>query len=414
MSPEPRSSWEWAAEPEYFGDLPRLNVLWRPIDWRRALVHMLSAIAILYVAATAARVYARKYYLFLPSYIAWSATAPVAAASTPTHVFLLFVDHFEPDYDLARTRRWAERYVALASRHRDSTGRPLQHTWFYPGEQGDAAIMGVLHGLTTGGFGEVELHFHHDYDTVDTLRPQLQAAIKDFQRYGFLRTIDGRTLFAFIHGNFGLDNANGAAMCGVDREIQLLRELGCFGDFTFPSVYMDSQPPIVNRIYAVKDDDAPKSYRTPLPLADLDRGRADLMIFQGPLVFAPTLNMRRLFLDLDDGDIHDAMPATPARVDRWLRANVHVPERPDWVFVKLFAHGISSDGDEDAIMGPDLDVALSYLEHRYNDGRQYVLHYVTAREAYNLARSAARGARGEPSQYLDAVVPPYVADGRRN
>jgi hypothetical protein len=415
VSPEPQSSpLEWGARPECFGDLPRLQVLWRPIDWRRTALYLMSAVAILYLAATAVRVYARKYYLFLPGYVGWVAAAPTAALSgPPTHVFLLFVDHFEPDYDVARTRRWAERYAALASRHRDSTGRPPQHTWFYPGEQGDDAILETLRGLTAGGFGEVELHFHHYYDTAETLRPQLESAIADFQRHGFLKTIDGQTRFAFVHGNFSLDNANGPAVCGVNRELRLLRELGCFGDFTFPSVYLDSQPPTVNCIYAARDDDSPKSYRAPLPIADLERGRADLMIFQGPLVFAPTLNLRRLFLDLDDGDIHEAMPATPARVDRWLRANVHVPERPDWVFIKLFAHGISTEADEDAIMGDDFDGALSYLEQRYNDGRRYILHYVTAREAYNLARAAARGVQGDPREYVDSVIPPYVADGRR-
>ena len=344
------------------------------------------------------------------TYVGASAVTPPRAPG-PTHIFLIFVDHFEPDYDLDRTKRWAWQYAGLASRHHDSAGRPLQHTWFYPGEQIDDEILQTLHGLTAAGLGEVELHFHHGFDTAATLRPQLESAIEDFQRFGFLKTIDGRTQFAFIHGNSGLDNSNGAEMCGVNEELKLLRELGCFGDFSFPSIYLDSQPATVNNIYAAKDDDSPKSYSTPLPVGELDRNRADLMIFQGPLVFAPTLNVRRLFLDLDDGDIHAAMPATPARVERWLRANVHVPERPDWVFVKLFAHGVSSDADQSAIMGPDFDGSLSYLEQHYNDGRRYVLHYVTARQAYNLARAAAQGMRGEPGEYLDWVVPPYVADG---
>jgi hypothetical protein len=39
-----------------------------------------------------------------------------------------------------------------------------------------------------------------------------------------------------------------------------------------------------------------------------------------------------------------------------------------------------------------------------------VLHYITAREAYNLARAAAEGARGEPDAYLDAYVARYQAN----
>jgi len=89
-----------------------------------------------------------------------------------------------------------------------------------------------------------------------------------------------------------------------------------------------------------------------------------------------------------------------------------VPQRPDWVFVKIFTHGVSSDEDEDVTVGASFDAALSHLERRYNDGR-YVLHYVTAREAYNLARSAAEGATGDPGPYFDRPIPRYQADGPR-
>jgi hypothetical protein len=165
----------------------------------------------------------------------------------------------------------------------------------------------------------------------------------------------------------------------------------------------------VNSIYAVRDDAEPKSYDKTLPLTALSDGSADLMIFQGPLIFSKSLNVRHLFLDLDDGDIHANEHASPSRVDRWVRANVHVPKRPDWVFVKLFGHGISTPEEAEAILGEDFDEALTYLEHAYNDGTRYVLHYITAREAYNLARAAAEGATGEPQRYLNAYVKPYRA-----
>jgi hypothetical protein len=136
------------------------------------------------------------------------------------------------------------------------------------------------------------------------------------------------------------------------------------------------------------------------------------MIFQGPLVLAPSWNLRRLFIDVDDANIHAAMPASPSRVRRWVNARVHVPERPDWVFVKVFAHGVSSDEDEDEVVGENFESALTALERQYNDGQRYVLHYVTAREAYNLAMAAASGATGSPSAYLDSEIPPYLASAR--
>lgn len=384
---------------------------WR-ISWPRIVMYAMLAVLALYMGAMAVRVYARKYYVFIPDYVRWMMSTPAASRSTPTHVFLLFADHFEPDYDAARVRQWSARYQLLASRHHDSNGRVPQHTFFYPGEQVTPEIFEALHDLVQSGMGEVELHYHHDYDTAQTFRPKLEAAIADFQRYGFLKTIDGQTRFAFVHGNWGLDNSNGPIKCGVNTELRLLRELGCFADFTFPSIYEDSQPPFVNNIYAAKDDDQPKSYARRLPLSALAGGSADLMIFQGPLIFSPSLTLSRLFLDLDDSNIHIVAPASPARVDHWIRADVHVPARPDWLFIKVHGHGISTAEDIEAVLGPDFESALTYLEQKYNDGERYRLHYVTAREAYNLARAASAGVPGGPEQYYDRPIPPYVTHAK--
>ena len=106
------------------------------------------------------------------------------------------------------------------------------------------------------------------------------------------------------------------------------------------------------------------------------------MIFEGPLVLAPSWSLRRLFIDVDDGNIHAGMATGPTRVRRWVNARIHVPERPDWVFVKVFAHGASSPEDEEEVLGPHFESALTELERNYNDGSRYVLHYVTAREVY--------------------------------
>ncbi len=381
-------------------------------QWARRAVLLFVALLTLYLAATAVRVVARRYYIFLPDYVRWSMT-PAPATTGPTDVFLVFVDHFEPDYSSEAVARWSDRYRQLASRHHDHDGRVPQHTWFYPGEQSDPEIMAELQSLMRGGFGEVEMHLHHKWDNADTLRTSLKSAIAEFQTYGFLRTTDGATHFGFIHGNSSLDNSSGDRLCGVDEELKLLRELGCFADFTFPSLYRWSQPESVNNIYAARDDPSPKSYRTPRPLSDLRSGRADLMIFQGPLVFSPSWSVRRLFLDLDDGNVHAAIPPSPARADQWIRADVHVPERPEWRFIKLFAHSLQTPGDEDAALGPSFDETLTYLEREYNDGRSYVLHYVTAREAYNLAMAASAGVKGDPRDYYDYVIPRYVASAKR-
>jgi len=48
----------------------------------------------------------------------------------------------------------------------------------------------------------------------------------------------------------------------------------------------------------------------------------------------------------------------------------------------------------------------TYLESRYNDGKDYALHYVTAREMYNIAKAAEAGMTGNPHQYRDFELAP--------
>jgi hypothetical protein len=96
-----------------------------------------------------------------------------------------------------------------------------------------------------------------------------------------------------------------------------------------------------------------------------------------------------------------------------VNARVHVAGRPDWLFVKVFAHGISSRADAGRSAREHFVRALTELERRYNDGEQHVLHYVTAREAYNLAMAAAAGAKADPAEYLDRGIPPYRSTAPR-
>jgi hypothetical protein len=314
----------------------------------------------------------------------------------------------------AIVQRWLAEYPALAQRHRDSTGRPVQHTWFYPAEQPIDRNLDALKTLVAQGYGEVELHLHHGPDTLESARRKYTDGIAWLQSHGFLKGTDGATHFAFIHGVWALDNSrDNQGYCGVNRELQLLRELGCFADFTFPSLGQESQPAMVNSVYMATDDDRPKSYNHGIPLQLGVKPVGDLLIFEGPLVIAPAFDPKRLFAVVDDGDVHPAVPSGARRVDYWMRSAIHVKGRPDWQFIKVHGHTAQDDASATETLGPHFDAALSHFEKAYNDGRHYVLHYVTAREAYNLARAAADGKTGDPCQYYDYLIPPYEADGRR-
>ncbi|HTD43144.1 MAG TPA: hypothetical protein VK687_03145 [Bryobacteraceae bacterium] len=372
--------------------------------WRALLI-----LVLLYAAATAYRFWSRKYYVWAPDYIRWS-MAPAEAVTGPVHVMFFYTDHFEPGENVDRTLRWEHAYAPLAGRHRDSSGRVLQHTWFYPGEQLINGNLASLARLAAGGYGEVELHYHHHDDTNASTEAKFREAIAAFQKFGFLKSADGRTQFAFIHGDWGLDNSLGPKFCGADRELELLRKLGAFADFTFASLWNDAQPSLVNSIFAATDDDRPKSYDRGTAFRVGQQVQGDLTIFEGPLVVAPSSNWKRLFWEVEDADIHPAIPTTPARADLWVKADIHVAGRPEWIFVKVFGHSASSDADMNETLGPNFENTLHYMETHYNDGTRYVLHYVTAREAYNVARAAAAGKQGDPRQYFDWLVPPYEAN----
>jgi hypothetical protein len=367
--------------------------------------------AVLYGAAFAYRAHRTRMDIWLPEYLKWSArSSPVQ--DQPIHIFFFFTDHFEPAGRVDIFDRWMREYPKLAVRHRDHDGRPVQHTWFYPVEQKNDAYLTGLQKLVVSGYGEVELHLHHGSDNWASALRKFRDGIAYLQQFGFQKTTDGETRFAFVHGNNSLDNSLGPRFCGVTRELTMLRELGCFADFTFPTAWDSSQPAMVNEIFEAVDTDGPKSYKTGLALAEGKPAVGDLLIFTGPLVIRPTLNPAKLFFTIDNSDIHPTFQASPTRVDSWVRANIHVGGRPDWIFIKVSSHGASSTAFADSVLGPNFDGALSYLESHYNDGSRYVLHYITAREAYNLARAAVDGQHGDPAMYLDWAVKPYKADGR--
>jgi hypothetical protein len=101
-------------------------------------------------------------------------------------------------------------------------------------------------------------------------------------------------------------------------------------------------------------------------------------------------------------------PPSAARVKTWVDQGIHVEGRPEWVFVKIHTHGAPES--QAASVLNDGSRALHRELSRYNDGRNWLLHYVTAREMYNIAAAAMEGRSGNPNQYRDYLIPaPPVA-----
>lgn len=340
-----------------------------------------------------------KVYIWLPDYVANVIRDGKKTTVRPTHIMFLFADHYEPgtgNKGADRNRLWLTKYEALADRHRDSYGRKPQHTWFYPYDQRNARVMTDLSEAVRRDYGEIEFHWHHGHDTNESFARKLEEALDWFNSFGAMISIapGNPRGFGFIHGNWGLDDSRGEKYCGVRRELDILRKAGCYADFTFPSFGWESQPSKINSIYYAWDDDNPKSYNGGEDASVGKSHEGALMIFEGPLGLSFS---RELF---EYGAVENNEAATKTRVDNWIETGISVKGRPEWIFVKVYTHGIRS---QSVILGSETDSMYTYLEKQYGRG-DYRLHYVTAREAFNIVRAAEAGLTGDPDLYRNYMI----------
>ncbi len=358
-------------------------------------------------------------HIWLPSYIGSRLRRTSGRVQKPVHVIFCLVDHFEPKWnkpslDIERRRidAWVEKYPKLALRHRDSDGQSPCHTFFYPEEEYEKEHIDNLSSLCRWGFGEIEIHLHHDNDTAEGLRQKIEGFKKKLLRHNLLsRDEFGNVRYGFIHGNWSLDNSRSdGRWCGVNNELEVLRDTGCYADFTLPSAPSDTQTRKINSIYYAKDTPAPKSHDTGI---DVEVGKmpyGDLMLIQGPLA----LNWRRrkfgLIPKLENSGITSDNPPTEDHVDLWIDQAIGVKRRPEWIFVKVYTHGAKDEHTKDEYF-KQLDLMFGYLEEKYNDGSDYRLHYATAREMYNIVKAAEAGEAGNPGEYRDYVLRSNICDG---
>ena len=368
----------------------------------------------------------RNVSIWLPAYVRrdWPGRRerPPATSAGPTHVMFCIADHFEPgwrhaDPDLERRRvqEWVDGYPALFSRFRDADGHPPRHTFFYPIEQYRPEHFDRLAALVQAGYGEVEVHLHHDNDTSDGLRRTLLGFLEQLGRHGLAGADagSGRAAFAFVHGNWALDNSlPDGRWCGVNDELSILRECGCYADFTLPAAPSPAQTRRINSVYYATDDPSlPKSHDDGQVVRANGRPTGDLMIVQGPLGLRWPGRFG-LLPAIENGDVSAASPPAPHRARSWVRLRVCVAGRPDWVFIKVHTHGCK-EANTRVVLGPPMQTLHEWLGVHYNDGIQYKLHYVTAREMYNIIKAAERGLAGAPGEFRDLVIaPPRAAGGR--
>ena len=383
----------------------------------RVLLTATFALAVVLAIYLIRRFLHKRYYnVWLPSYFNFAMEpAERSESKGPKHLVVLICDHFEPGPRNDLLREWIDSYHDVVSRHRDSFGNHPKRTLYYPIEQFQDSQIEMMLSLCRSGMAEIELHLHHLNDTSEGVRRKFEAGLAEFARYGICQTTDkpAQTRFSFVHGDWALDNGCSEwdpNPCGVNDEITILKSLGCYIDCTFPALWSPAQPRQINSIYYATDDpNRPKSYDRGTPVRVGGKPEGDLLMLQGPLLVDWFDWRYKLHPTIEHGDISAASPWYEGRPRLWLQANVHVQGRPEWVFIKLHSHGCHRI-DWPQVLGEGFDKMLASLENRYNDGKNFILHYVTAREAYNLIKAAEAGETGNPEQYRDYLVKPYRAN----
>jgi hypothetical protein len=323
-------------------------------------------------------------------------------------------DHFEPKWNHVprrvqqeRVQRWVHEYPLLAERFADSRGQAPQHTFFYPQDEYEGDLVEPIAGLCHRGFGDVEVHLHHDNDTGDGLREKLNGFTNALHyKHGLLqRDGAGRITYGFIHGNWALDNSRpDGRMCGVNNELSILLETGCYADFTLPSAPSPAQTSTINSIYyALDDPERPKSHdRGTLAAVGKRRPENTLLMIQGPLAADWKARKWGIIPRLESGDLRPVRPPTVERLRLWLKAGVSVLGREDWRFIKLHAHG-AQDPSTDMLLGEPMRLFHQALKEFAARNPWFFYYYVTAREMADLVRQAEQG-NSQPNFEKKAAV----------
>jgi hypothetical protein len=355
---------------------------------------------------------------WLPAYV-WQRCVRRLPDIRPLHLVIGVADHFEPmnrsgayacPVDLREQERrltnWCREYPAAVSAWRDDEGQPFRHTYFYPAEEFDEALVDRLVEHCHAGWGEIEIHLHHGVDVPDTAENTARTLIEfrdALTARGCLSREDGAgpPRYGFVHGNWALANSDHGRYCGVNDEMQILADTGCYADFTLPAP-TSAQIGKINSIYECSPPiDRRAPHRRGIDLQSGHTPRTFPLIVQGPLMI--DLGRRkhgRLIPGVECGEISAANPPSMRRLRLWQEAAIIVKGRPDWLFIKLHCHGMSCV-DEPAMFGSSMQHFLKELIEGPGNGTDYRLHFVTMREMVNIAFAACDGRQGNPGEFRD-------------
>ena len=316
----------------------------------------------------------------------------------PKRLWVAIADHFEPwgmgaslETALDRVAQWREKWPRIADEApRDAAGQCPQYSFFYPQEEYNRQILDGVAEIVRMGVGDVEVHLHHDNEKrasfIDKVNKFCRRLTDD---HGLLRRHDGRTVFGFIHGNWALDNSRpDGKRCGLNGEIALLRDLGCYADFTMPSLPSPTQGRIVNKVYWCTNnpDNRPRSFDRGIEATVGGGRRGDLLMITGPVGFRFG---ERLLPRVETGEIAGYDMPTAARARHWFDL---APTIGEDIFLKLFTHG-GQERNFDPLLNGGLANLFRFLAEEANR-RGIEVHWATAWQMYQAAEALMRVPNG--------------------
>lgn len=331
-------------------------------------------------------------------------------SSRSQHVVFVVANHFEPGpgaEGVERVKAWGKLARTTGNAVLDHDGTPFRHTNFFPAEQYERPLLEELCSLQADGYGEIEIHLHHGVSQPDTAA-NTKRMLEDFrdllaEDHHCLSRVNpaSKPMYAFVHGNWALANSAGNRFCGVDNEMQILADTGCYADLTLPSVPFQSQVPRINAIYQCGNAfDRARPHRSGPSLRVGENPKLPI-IFTGPLIFDWSRRKAGVPIPrLEDGALASNYPLSIRRFDNWRNAHIGVRGRPEWIFIKLYSHGFF-DWDQDAMIGEQLKRFMNDVLELAEKTGTFKIHFASAREAFNMVMAAIDGHGGNPNDYRD-------------
>ena len=304
----------------------------------------------------------------------------------PLNLYVAFCNHLSPFHgnvsqEIAEHRvvTWQREYTHFASEHRDSSGNRPVHTFFYDESDYNPRFIDVLYKMCKSGIADVEILLRNNQKTTSEFKRKVEG-FRDvlFHHHGLLRR-NGETIsFAFVHDNTARSGSHPQRVsCDINQKPFILKECGCYADFTFPTASGAPEPAFTNSI-CFSDTKTNRKKRA----AVKNWPQNDLLLIEGP----SGINWRNrrfgLFPRVENGEISARGRFTPHRARLWLETAPRVEGDTKNLFLKLHTYG-AVDSTVRYLFGESgMHELYEYLEKISIDNSGLILHYVSAHEMY--------------------------------